>query len=938
VPRASSLLLSVVFFLSGASALVFETLWFRQAGLAFGTSVWASALVLSSFMAGMGLGNGLAVRYGARIRRPLWVYASLEVWIGGVGFALVVGLPSLGPVLAGLLAPLADSAALLRATRFALAFGLLMGPAIAMGATLPLLLKSLFEEGDDFGRLLGRLYGINTLGAVVGAVGSEVLLVPLTGVAGSGAIAAGMNLLAAGLAFAVARGASVRRHEFASGTGRPVGFVALRLLFASFLSGLAVLALEVVWFRLVILFVPQTSAVFSWMLGVVLAGIALGGLLGAGILRFAPAAHAFTAGVGLLCGVATVAAYRLFPLVATRFANPSQESLASILPIALVLMLPTSLLSGVLFTWIGKQLHAELASDVRATGLLALANTAGAALGPLLASFVLLPTLGVERSLWLLALTYLGVGICGFSRSELGSRTGRLVHVGALVLFALALVRFPWGLMPALYTWFLDRSVGQQEQLVAFREGVIQTIGITRKTFQGEPYYYRLVTDGYSMSGTPLGSQRYMSLFAHLPRALHPDPRDALLISYGVGITAGALTDIDSLERIDVVDISSDILEMSETITGEDDPLDDPRVHVHIEDGRYFLQATPRRYDIITGEPPPPAAAGVVNLYTVEYFELLRSRLREGGLVSYWLPVSQLTEEDSKRIVAAFCRAFTDCTLWEGSPTNWILLGSNGARPVDEESFARLWQSNSREQLIGIGLERPEHLAALFLADESFLASWSSDALPLVDDWPQRAPAWAPGHWKGGMPDEYAAIANERAARRAFERSPFIDRVLPDAVRQRALESFDTLQQQRWVLLHPGNLRFDALHEVLTETDLETLPLWMMGSDADKQRIAAQRRSAGEVSSRVDYELGVAALARRDYAEAADRFERVRASDFEEPRLAMRGLLYAVYARAMAGDPEGAARLAARIQPLDAPDRVMLARFLEERFGIDGLL
>ncbi len=138
------------------------------------------------------------------------------------------------------------------------------------------------------------------------------------------------------------------------------------------------------------------------------------------------------------------------------------------------------------------------------------------------------------------------------------------------------------------------------------------------------------------MSGTGWGARRYMKLYVYLPVALHPDPKSALLISYGVGSTAKALTDTPDFQTIDVVDISPEILEMSAIVypVPSDHPLNDPRVTVHVEDGRYFLQTTKQTFDLITGEPPPPIMAGVANLYSREYFQLIHDRLAEGGMVS----------------------------------------------------------------------------------------------------------------------------------------------------------------------------------------------------------------------------------------------------------------------------------------------------------------
>src|SRR5207244_9155885 len=136
-------------------------------------------------------------------------------------------------------------------------------------------------------------------------------------------------------------------------------------------------------------------------------------------------------------------------------------------------------------------------------------------------------------------------------------------------------------------------------------------------------------------------------------------------ISYGVGITAHTLTQARQLDSIDVVDISKSILDLSSIVwPGSANPLADRRVHAHIEDGRFFLLTTPRRFDLITAEPPPPKTAGIVNLYTREYFELMRDRLSDRGIASYWLPIYQLSDSDAKAIIGAFCGAFSDCSLW----------------------------------------------------------------------------------------------------------------------------------------------------------------------------------------------------------------------------------------------------------------------------------
>jgi predicted membrane-bound spermidine synthase len=927
VPRAVLPLASFVFFLSGVSALIFETLWFRQAGLAFGNSLWASALVLSSFMAGLALGNGLAARHGERLRDPIRFYAVLEVAIAAAGVQLVWFLPRFTPFLAFALRPLLDAPWLLQPARFAAAFVLLLVPAVAMGATLPTFVKAVSGGERDFGRLLGRLYGWNTLGAVAGALSGELFWIPRVGVLLSAGVAAGGNLLAAALALGLARqlGRAQRVGEPAV-PRRPFTRAALRLLLASFGSGGILLALEVVWFRMLALFSPNTSGAFALMLAVVLAGIGLGGLLAALWLRARPRAHGGVAALALLSGAVSVVGYRLLPLARARWSDAELFGPLATLTLSLALMFATSLLSGVLFVFLGKRLNEELGSGVRSAGLVTLANTLGAMLGPLVASFVLLPGIGMERSLFLLALAYGGVALCAPGLGSGASPRGLAPSAAALGLFVLALIRFPSGLIEGMHRAFL--ATFADETVIALREGVSGTLAYLRSDWLDAPYSYRLVTDNYPMAGNELIGKRYMELFAYLPLAFHAQPKQALLISYGLGSTAKALVDEDRLEHIDVVDISREILEMGELVfpPGED-PLGDPRVEIHVEDGRYFLHTTQRRYDLITGEPPPPALAGVVNLYTREYFELLRSRLAEGGLVSYWLPVMQMLPDEAKAITGAFCAAFPDCSLWEGTPRDWIMLGSRDARgPIPEEVIRLPWTQPRRlARLRIIGIERAEQLAALFLADAATLAPWIGDVPPLVDDRPHRAPRL---HVWRRPPREFAELTDTSAARRRFAESAFVARLWPEPLRRSSLVYFDYEQIARESLLSGTLPRpIGSLHRVLESTSLETLPLWLVGSDADRQAILDGLAPGAPLVLDAEWHLAMRALAGRDYALAAERLSRLPRGT---PPLRD---YYWLYALCMAGRVEEAREEALRLpSPGTAPE--FYWPFMRATFGV----
>ena len=371
-----------------------------------------------------------------------------------------------------------------------------------------------------------------------------------------------------------------------------------------------------------------------------------------------------------------------------------------------------------------------------------------------------------------------------------------------------------------------------------------------------------------------------MKLFVYLPLAFKHDVHDALLISYGVGSTAKALADTHAIRHIDVVDISRDILEMSSIVyTDEENPLYDPRVVVHVEDGRFFLNASERRYDLITSEPPPPKIAGVVNLYSQEYFELIRHRLTPGGYASYWLPVHQLEPLDTLAITRAFCNAFPDCSLWSGAGLDWILLGSNEAAPhTSIEHFTAQWEDQAvRQELLALGFETPAQLGSLFMGDASFLGDLTSEVPPVTDNYPLRISS---RHAYGqGRVQLYETLMDESERLTRFRQSVFIDRFWPVEL-QEPSERFFAFEGMIKNHVTSGVYRnrsdpprWEAIDELLTETSLQTLPLWLLGSDADAQAAVDLLLDGGSYGAEVELELTLRFLSAREYGTALEHLE-----------------------------------------------------------------
>jgi predicted membrane-bound spermidine synthase len=919
-----------MFFCSGAAALLFETLWFRQAGLMLGNTVWASALVMAAFMGGLALGNAFVIRVGWRLQRPLRAFALLELVVATSGAGLVLAFPRLCELAAPQLSSLRGSLTL-DALRLFGTFALLVAPASAMGATLPVLARSLGARDANFGRVLGRLYGCNTLGAVAGALAGEGVLIPAFGVPGTALGAAGLDLLAAAVALRLER--SQPALGVASLPDATLTTRAARLAAGAFLAGALLLALEVVWLRFMLLFVIATTETFAIMLAVVLLGIGGGGLLASAWLGRRPGDAHLATPLALGAGAATVAGYGLLHLVLPAPAEGVVEGW-SILGMALWLMLPVSTASGAIFTFLGHALRAEAGEDARAAGLLTLVNTLGAMLGSLVAGFVLLPLVGMERSFFVLAAAYGAVAALALAT---GAGPGRGARRAATLLFGAALVLFPVGAMRHRYVGHLESYWRRGSmRVVAVREGLSETAFLLRRDVLGRPFSFRLLTNATSMSSTDYPARRYMGLFVWLPVALHRGPRSALLICYGLGNTARTLTATTALARIDVVDVSPDVLAMSRLVWPDpgDDPLRDPRVRVHVEDGRFFLAAGAERYDLITGEPPPPKNAGIVNLYSREYFSLMRARLADGGFASYWLPVLQLEPRETLAIIRGFCEVFDDCSLWTAFGHEWMLLGTRAARgPVPGASFARQWRDPVvAPRLSAAGLETPAQLGATFLADAATLALHTAEVAPLVDSHPQRV---SPRQRKGHNPSVwYARLMETTGARERFRASPLIRRMWPEEWIEASLPAFDAqalLNRLAW----SGESVLPALSLADQEAAItrggETLALWSLGTSAEEQALA--RRAADAFTPERLEILGLQALARRRYAEAGALLGAAEAHAAHAARLRR----WRILAAGLAGDRPTALRLLAEAGPVvraaSREDRDAWA-WLAERFEL----
>ena len=951
---ARTAIVCAVLFFSGIGALIFETLWLRVSGLTFGNSVWAAALILSSFMAGLAFGNAIAASSTIRRWRPLHFYAVLEVLVGLFGCIIVFVLPALGDALRPLWQTLWNYQPALLGLRFVVSFLILLVPTTAMGLTLPVIIEDPLLRQMAFGRAIGFLYGSNTLGAMAGAVLGEAYLIRAFGLYGTSLAASVAVWIAAIIALLLAETGPVSAPPQRWTEQRPSLFFPLRfdagyrppwrLLLVSFGTGLIFLALEVIWFRFLRLYVASSPTAFSIMLAVVLAGIGVGALVGGATHRFCTRlSNQFVPALLLGTTIFVALSYLLFP---GEFI-PAPTGVFDlrwwqIALMSLALMFPVAVLSGILFPLIAAQVQTSVGDRMNSTGITTLFNTAGAAVGPLLASFIVLPTLGYQSSLICCAAGYALLSILVTERATWSVRKpAGIVFIALWTVVVVGFVFFPYRRAEAHFE-HASRPYERDDQghvlapVVKRVEGTSDTWQLLRRDLFGEPYYYRLLTDAFSMSATSPRNQRYMRLFAYLPLAFHPAAKDVLLLCYGCGVTADAFTRKSTVERIDVADISKEVFALADFYSGINysNPLRDPRVHPIVQDGRFFLQASPRQYDIISGEPPPPKMAGAVNLYTEEFFSLMRSRLKEDGIATFWLPINQLKVDETKAILRAFHNAFSNASVWGSADQDWIMMGINGpGRRVTEDELRQLWNSPATgADLRRIGIEVPQQLGALFLMDGEHIDRITQNVASLTDVHPKRLTDQV---WDDEANHRFALtyLAVPAAVRR-FVQSPLIHQIWPETFSPAAaeVESFFILRQSRYLSDTIGSNKLAELDLYLRHSRLRIPVLEVLGSDALRVSIAERvARKSPTPPPEIMPDLIAGALAQRNFAEAIRLLE----SEKDRGAFGVRETFLLTYLYCLNGNVDKAERLAAANSTLINKDSLAdwLWKKLETDFG-----
>jgi len=749
--------LAAIFAFSGGVALMYEIVWTRLLGLLVGHTTYGLTTVLAAFMAGLGLGGWLGGRLAERVRSPLKTYALLEIGIAIAGVALGPVLLSLEPVFGVVYRAFPNSPLLLTVLRFFLCGGVLLVPTVLMGMTLPVL-AALAARREQVGGDVGMLYAANTLGAAGGSLVGGLVLLPALGIRGTTLTAAGLNLAVAGAAFVLARVLDDGRHAPAATV--PAAAPAdtpplprLRLphwagpaaLAAAALSAAGAMTQQVAWVRAVGLAIGSTTDAFTLIVAAFILGLALGS---ACFGRLADRSRDPLWLLGLSLAGAGLAALAVLPLlgllplwvagvIRDTGGDHSRVLFAVAVRVFLLFVGPTFLMGGA-FPIVTRILARAETGIGRTVGEAYVASTVGSIVGAVLAGFTFVPLLGARGASVLASGMAIAGGLALLSTRPLDlipqARLWRGFETGAAALAAGALILFlpPWD--PALVNSgpYVNtarvlrdsaRSGRTLEEamrslpIIWWREGVDGTIAVVEGT-DGQ----RSITLNGKPDASTEGDRVTQSLVAHLPMALHPDPKSALVIGLGSGMTAGSAA-VYGVERLDVAEISEPVVEAARTYFAASNGavLEDPRVRVLLGDARTTVGQGRGTYDVIISEPSNLYMAGVPELFTVEFFQLLRKRLAPGGVICQWIHAYNLAADDFKTVLRTFAEVFPAVSLWDAHlGSDFLLIGvleGSGAPPVSYDRLVAVFADPKiAADLARMGIREPADLLGTFIA------------------------------------------------------------------------------------------------------------------------------------------------------------------------------------------------------------------------------
>ena len=713
----------LLFFLSGAAALTYQVVWVRSLTLVFGGTHLAVTAVLSIFMAGLAIGGYAFGRRVDRIARPLRLYGLLELGIAA-GALVFEGLMKIYPSIYVAVAGGRDDATLyLTLVRMLFSVVALIVPTILMGGTLPVISRVVCRRPENLRRHLSFLYGFNTLGSVLGALISGFFLLRFYSVSTTLYLAVLLNVLIGVISFLLPEPTAAAPEPAGVPAPLPASAAAgedvlpLQLvLWGIGLSGFCALGYEVLWTRVLSIAVGASVYGFTIILVAFLTGIGLGSEAHGAALRIfrkqwpARRVVAWFGITQVLIGITalvvtvflrdvpanTVRLQHVF--LGTGVASFRVRAWANFL-LAFLYMVVPALFMGAAFPLAGEALATRRRAVGRTVGDVLSANTVGAILGAAVSGLVMIHVFGIERSLEILTLINIGVGLVVLASLRkprwltAGVATGMAAVIAVLALnpglariwdrkyFAIFRSNQP----EAFATPEMVREAVDNTDVLYYAEGVESTVSVIRVK-GGEQAF---LTNGRVEASSHLQAQQIQYTLGHLPMLLARDPKDVLVVGMGSGMTAGATAVHPGVERVTLAEIEPQVQGVARTFEAYNHHvLDNPKVKVVLNDGRNFLMTTHSKFDVITADPIHPWFKGSGYLYASEYFALAAEHLKPGGVIAQWLPIYELTPQDLASVVRTFQQHFAHTLMWLDH-NDAAMVGSNAPFRIDEADLEK---------------------------------------------------------------------------------------------------------------------------------------------------------------------------------------------------------------------------------------------------------
>jgi len=621
-----------------------------------------------------------------------------------------------------------------------------------MGATLPCLVKFLARSHAELANQIGLLYGLNTLGAAIGTLAAGFVLIGLLGVTGSSLVASAIYACVGGFGLFAAR----RERPFTPKHQKPeelhsdrsnIGATTLFWVFAC--SGFVSIAYEVVWFRLLTNVSLSSVYAFAGMLSTYLFGLVIGALICARFLAphkdqllryFAITQFGIAVAATLtlaILGKATTFRLLLYPtiseLIPVRVQMLLGDDVSFFFICIAALILPTTLI-GISFPLASELTVMRMSALGRRIGTLYASNTIGGVLGSLTAGFFLIPYLGTQSALTALILVnMLLFGAIALSQRGLLTSLWREGAIALTVVIVSFLVLGPHYLERQL-TAFIGAKV------LELRESKEATFAVLQYELETTGRYQQLLVNSKSYASNRPEGRRYMAALGHYPLLLHPGNSDtAVVICVGTGTTVGAVSTHEELQSIYAVDLAPAVFDFARYF----EPINkrfyaNAKVHKVTADGRHYLLGTENTFDVITLEPPPPHDAGIVNLYSEEFYALAKRRMRPGAILAQWVPLDMARGILPKMMLKAMLAQFKHVSLWLPDRMEGVAIASDEPLQIDRDVLAKRMSATAvADDLTALGLESPEDLLATLVAADETLAAYLGDTPSVTDDRPR---------------------------------------------------------------------------------------------------------------------------------------------------------------------------------------------------------